>query len=500
MTAVAHAGRSLRKAPTGIEGLDEVLDGGLPEGRCTLVCGGPGTGKTLLAVEFLVRGAQNHGEPGVFIAFEEPVADLVENVASLGFDLQALTDSGHLLIDHVEIQPFEMIETGTFDLDGLFIRLGHAIDTVGAKRVVLDTIETLFSGFTDHRILRAELRRLFHWLKERGVTALVTGERGEGTLTRDGLEEYVSDCVIDLDQRVESDVATRRLRVVKYRGSAHGTNAYPFLIGEDGFSVVPITSVKLDQVASEERVPTGVPSLDEMFPGGGFFRGSSILVSGSAGTGKSSLISSFVAAACGRGERCLYFAMEESESQVVRNMRSIGLDLSAPVRDGLLAVHAYRPTSHGLEMHLAHIVHEINSFDPQVVVIDPITNLDAVGTEHEVRMMLLHLIDQLKSRGITGMVSALTVGDDETSGVGVSSLMDTWLSLTNLERNGERTRLLSVKKSRGMVHSNRVREFVMTDSGIELIDVYTEGDSVLVGTARENAELRRDTRSTGGNE
>lgn len=491
LSTAASNTRSLPKARTGIEGLDEVLSGGLPEGRCTLVCGGPGTGKTLLAMEFLVRGTRDFGEPGVFIAFEEPVADLIENVASLGFDLEALAESGQILVDHVDIQPFEMVETGAFDLDGLFIRLGHAIDKIGAKRVVLDTIETLFSGFIDHRTLRAELRRLFHWLKDRGVTAIVTGERGEGTLTRDGLEEYVSDCVIDLEQRVLSDVATRRLRVVKYRGTAHGTNAYPFLISEDGFSVVPITSVKLDQDASEEKVPTGVASLDEMFTGGGFFRGSSILVSGSAGTGKSSLISSFVAAACARGERCLYFAMEESQSQVLRNMRSIGLDLTSPVQEGLLEVHAYRPTSHGLEMHLAHVVHEINSFDPQIVVIDPISNLDAVGTDYEVRMMLLHLVDQLKSRGITGMVSALTVGDEETSGVGVSSLMDTWLALTNLERNGERTRLLSVKKSRGMAHSNRVREFVMTDSGIELVDVFTEGDSVLIGTARENAASRR---------
>lgn len=488
---VASAGserkRKLIKAPTGIRGLDEITGGGFPRGRTTLICGSAGCGKTLFGMEFIVRGASEHGEPGAFVSFEETAEDLSENVASLGFDLEALAARNLLAIDHVHVDRSEIEETGEYDLEGLFVRLGYAIDSIGAKRVVLDTIEALFAALPNEGILRAELRRLFQWLKDRKVTAVITGERGDGALTRHGLEEYVSDCVILLDQRVHAQVTTRRLRVVKYRGSSHGTNEYPFLIQERGISVLPVTSLGLEHEASAERLSTGIPGVDHMLGGKGLYRGSSVLLSGTAGAGKSSLASHVAAAACRRGERCLYFAFEESCSQIVRNMRSIGVDLEPWVQNGQLRFHASRPTVFGLEMHLAIMHQQVEEFDPHVVVVDPITNLMSVGTLGEVGAMLTRLIDFLKGRATTAIFTSLTSGGDapEQTEVGVSSLMDTWMLLRFLEENGERNRGLYVLKSRGMAHSNQVRELVMSDRGIELVDIYDAGAAgVLTGSAR----------------
>lgn len=326
--AEKRAAFGLAKCPTGITGLDEITKGGLPQGRPTLVCGGAGSGKTLFAMEFLVRGAMKYDEPGVFIAFEETAGELAENVDSLGFDLERLTKQKKLAIDYVHVQRSEILETGEYDLEGLFIRIGYAIDSIGAKRIVLDTIEALFAGLSNDFILRSELRLLFRWLKEKGITAVITAERGTNTLTRQGLEEYVSDCVIMLDHRVIDQTATRRMRVIKYRGSAHGTNEYPFLIDEQGFSVLPVTTLGLEHLATSERLSSGIPELDAMLGGKGYFRGSTILITGTAGTGKTSVAAHFVDAACRRGERCSYFAFEESESQLLRNMSSIGLNLS----------------------------------------------------------------------------------------------------------------------------------------------------------------------------
>jgi len=482
----------LQKAPTGIDGFDEITLGGLPKGRPSLVCGSAGCGKTLFAMEFLVRGATQFGEPGVFVAFEEPTGDLVTNVASLGFDLEELSRQNLVRLDHVHIDRSEIEESGEYDLEGLFIRLGYAIDTIGAKRVVLDTIETLFGGLSNQAILRAELRRLFHWLKEKGVTAVITAERGEGQLTRQGLEEYVSDCVILLDHRVINQVSTRRLRVVKYRGSVHGTNEYPFLIDEDGFSVLPVTSMSLRHGTSGERVSSGVQGLDDMLGGGGYYRGSSILLSGTAGTGKSSLSAHFANATCSRGERCLYFAFEESEAQIIRNMRSIGLDLQPWIDQGLLVIHSSRPMHYGLEMHLATMNRQITKFKPAAVVIDPVTNFEAVGTPAEVNAMLIRLVDNLKAVGITGLFVSLTSGGEvtESTAVGLSSLMDTWLLLRDIELNGERNRGLYVLKSRGMSHSNQIREFMITSGGIELREVYLGPEGVLTGSARVAQEHR----------
>ncbi len=482
----------LSKARTGIGGFDEITGGGLPRGRPTLVCGTAGCGKTLFAMEFLVHGATRYGEPGVFVSFEESTEELTRNVASLGFDLDALVAEKKLALDHVHVERSEIEETGEYDLEGLFVRLGFAIDSVGAKRVVLDTLEALFAALPNEGILRAELRRLFRWLKDRGVTAVITGERGDGTFTRRGLEEYVSDCVILLDVRVIEQVATRRLRVVKYRGSAHGTNEYPFLIHERGISVLPVTSLGLDHPASDERVSTGIPRLDTMLGGDGLYRGSSILISGTAGSGKTSLASHLVQAACRRGERCLYFAFEESPSQILRNMRSIGVDLETPRASGLLRFRAMRPTGAGLEMHLALMHREIEDFDPQVVVVDPITNLGAVGSTAEVQAMLVRLADFLKSRLTTAVFTTLTAGDHEleTTEIGVSSLADTWLLVRTLEDGGERNRGLYVLKSRGMAHSNQIREFVMGAQGIELLDVYTGPAGILTGASRHAQEAR----------
>lgn len=474
------------KSPTGIQGLDEITGGGLPTGRPTLICGGAGCGKTLLAMEFLVRGATQFNEPGVFMAFEETAEELTQNVASLGFDLETLIAQNQLALDFIYIERSEIEETGEFDLEGLFIRLGYAIDTIGAKRVVLDTVESLFAGLPNPLILRAELRRLFRWLKNKGVTAIITGERGDGLLTRQGLEEYVSDCVIVLDHRVSNLISTRRLRVVKYRGSTHGANEYPFLIDEDGISILPITSLGLQHQVSVERVSSGIPRLDAMLSDAGYYRGGSILVSGTAGTGKSSLAGHFADAACRRGERVLYFAFEESAGQIIRNLRSVGIDLEPWAQQGLLQFQATRPTFAGLEMHLTTMHKVVTRFQPQIVIVDPLNSFISAGNENEVKAMLMRLVDFLKMHRITGFFTSLTAGGgalDHTD-TAISSLIDTWLLLLAIEAGGERNRALSILKSRGMAHSNQTREFLITAHGVELCDVYVGPGKVLTGSAR----------------
>ena len=477
----------LAKTPTGIPGLDEITNGGLPRGRPTLVCGGAGCGKSLLAMEFLVRGVLDYGEPGVFMSFEETTDDLVENGRSLGFDLERLSARRRLLLDHVRLERSELTETGEYDLEGLFIRLGHAIDSIGAKRVVLDTIELLFTGLSDALVLRAELARLFRWLKAKRVTAIVTGERAGDQLTRHGLEEFVSDCVILLDQRVTEQSATRRLRILKYRGSGHGGNEMPFLIDDHGVSVLPITSLGLAHRASTAHLSTGVAGLDAMFGKKGYFRGNSVLVSGTAGTGKSSLAAHCADAACRRGERALYLAFEESPSQITRNMRSIGVDFDPWLRRDRLRILAQRPTALGLEAHLMAIHRAIDDWKPRVVVVDPVTNMISVGSEAEVKAMLARLIDFMKARQITAIFTSLTEGGRaaERTDLGVSSLMDVWMLLGNPEANGERNRAIQIVKARGMAHSNQVREFVMSDRGITLVDVSRGADgSVAIGSTR----------------
>lgn len=486
---------SLLKAPTGIEGFDQITFGGLPKGRPTLVCGGAGCGKTLFGIEFLVRGATQFGEPGVCVTFEETPEDLAKNVASLGFDLKRLQRTKKLVIDHVYIDKSEIAETGEYDLEGLFIRLNGAIDSVGAKRVLLDTPETLFAGLSNVGILRSELRRLFGWLKDKGVSAVITGERGAGMLTRHGLEEYVSDCVILLDHRVQNDVVTRRLRVLKYRGSTHGTNEYPFLIDQKGISVLPITSVGLNHNAPDERISTGVPELDAMLGGRGYYRGSSVLVTGTAGTGKTSIGAHFVDAACRRGERAIHFAFEESPNQIIRNMRSIGLELGRWVKKGLLHIEAIRPSAVGMEMHLVRMHATLREHKPDVVVMDPISGLIRNGTHHDVSSLLLRIVDFIKSKGATGFYTALMDEDDaQATEISISSLVDTWLLLRNLEVSGERNRVLYVLKSRGMPHSNQIREFMLTNRGVKLREVYLGPGGVLTGSARvaREAEERRE--------
>lgn len=477
---------NLPKCLTGIQGLDEITGGGLPRGRPTLVCGGAGCGKTLLAAEFLVRGATQFGEPGVLLAFEETEAELKVNVASLGFDLAGLVRRKKIVLDHVYIERSEIQETGEYDLEGLFVRLNHAIDSIGAKRVVLDTLEALFAGIPNEAILRAELRRLFRWLKDKGVTAVITAERGREQLTRHGLEEYVSDCVILLDHRVFEQIATRHLRVVKYRGVLHGTNEFPFHIGDNGICVLPITSVGLNHKVSSERIGTGIPRLDAMLSGRGFFRGSSILLTGTAGTGKTSVGACFAQAAARRGERVLFFSFEESPNQIVRNMRSIGLRLEPLVRLGLLRFHSARPTLYGLEMHLATMFREIATFQPAVVIVDPITSLLVAGTDYETKGMVTRLIDFLKAGQVTSLFTSLTHGGHalQQSEIAMSSLMDAWLLLQDCEGNGERNRVLYVLKARGMAHSNQVREFLISNRGIDLVDAYIGPGGVLTGSAR----------------
>jgi len=482
--------QAIAKAPTGIEGLDGVTLGGLPAGRPTLICGAAGCGKTLFGMTFLVKGATEFGEPGVLMTFEESAQDLAANVASLGYDVPGLIAANKLVIDHVRVERSEIEETGEYDLEGLFVRLGYAIDRVGAKRVVLDTIEALFAGLSEEAILRSELRRLFAWLKSRGVTALITAERGAGQLTRHGLEEYVSDCVILLDNRVIDQVTTRRLRVVKYRGSAHGTNEYPFLIDEGGISVLPITAAGLGHKAPEDVVPSGVPGLDAMLGAGGFYRGSSVLVTGTSGTGKTIFAAHFADAACRRGERCVYFAFEESPEQIMRNARSVAIDLRHHVEAGLLVFEAARPSLYGLEMHLTLMHRRIAAFGPQAVVLDPISALR--GPPADIHSTFLRMIDLLKIKAITGVFTVLTSSEHsgDRTGIGLSSLMDTWIGLHHVEANGERNSALYLLKSRGMSHSNQIREYHLTDHGIRLVEPYVGAEGVLTGAARLAQEAR----------
>ena len=489
--------KNLIKSPTGIQGFDEITYGGLPAGRPILVCGGAGCGKTLFGMEFLVRGAIQFNEPGVFMSFEETNEELTKNVASLGFDLDDLVKHKKIVLDHVHIERSEIEETGEYDLEGLFIRLGYAIDSIGAKRVVLDTIESLFAGLPNPLIIRAELRRLFRWLKEKGVTSIITGERGDETLTRQGLEEYVSDCVILLDHRVTEQSSTRRLRVVKYRGSLHGTNEYPFLIDENGFSVLPVTSLGLEHTVSTERISSGINELDKMLEGKGYYRGSTVLISGTAGVGKTSITAHFAEAACKRGEKVLFFCFEESPDQLMRNMLSIGIRLDTWVQKGLLKFQATRPTLYGLEMHLAATHKAVNAFKPDIVVLDPINTFIIGDKDIEVKRMLMRIVDFLKANQITALFTSLTSNESasESSDVGISSLIDTWLLLRDIELNGERNRVMYVLKSRGMANSNQIREFILTDNGVELREVYIGASGVLTGSARvaqeafENGEV-----------
>jgi|HubBroStandDraft_4_1064222.scaffolds.fasta_scaffold00129_5 circadian clock protein KaiC len=460
---------TLEKARTGIAGLDQISGGGLPKGRTTIVCGGPGCGKTMLGLEFLVRGATQFNEPGVLVAFEETPEEMARNVASLGFDLKDLAERKKLSLDFVYVEPSEIQETGEYDLEGLFIRLQHAVDSVGAKRVMLDTLEALFSGFSNPGILRAEIRRLFRWLKEKGLTSMVTAEKGEGTLTRHGLEEYVSDCVILLDHRITEQISTRRMRIVKYRGTKHGADEYPFLIDEHGMSLLPVTSMELQHKVSNQRVPTGVPDLDNMLERKGYFRGSSVLMTGAAGCGKTILAASFAEAACKRGERCLFIGFEESMDQITRNMKSVGINFEPWIKKGLLIHRAWRPTQYGMEMHLLRIHQLIEKYEPSNVIIDPITNLITASTEKDVHSMLMRLMDFLKEKGVTSVFTSLSnVGEIAESEVGISSLIDTWVLLRYTELFGKRHRGLFVLKARGMAHSTQLREMLITSQGIKL--------------------------------
>jgi len=461
------------KTPTGINGLDEVTNGGFPKGRPTLVCGSAGCGKTLFGIQFLAQGILEYGENGVFMSFEETKSDLAQNVQSLGIDIEKLVAQKKLRIDYVQIERSEIEETGEYDLEALFIRLGHAIESVGAKRVVLDTMESLFSGIDNTAVLRSEIRRLFHWLKQKGITAVITGESGGKSLTRQGLEEFVSDCVILLDFRVIDQIATRRLRIVKYRGSTHGSNEYPFLIDENGISVLPITSLKLEHKISSDIISTGLKEIDDLFSKGGFFRGSSTLLTGTAGTAKTILASYFALSSCKRKERTLYLSFEESPDQLVRNMQSVGIHLSPFVKSKVLTIHSSRPSLQGLEMHLLILNKLIEQHRPKTVIVDPISSLLSIGSISEVRDMLVRLIDMLKTRNINAFFTSLThdsSSDEKDSTVNaISSLADIWINLENEKHNEQRIRGLRIVKSRGMGHETETQHFTIGSKGIRLL-------------------------------
>ncbi len=474
--------KQLEKCPTGITGFDLVTEGGLPKNRTTLISGGPGSGKTLLGIDFLIKGARDFNEPGVLMSFEESATELILDVASLNFDLAGLVARKKIALEYVVLQRKDVQEIN-FNLEGVLVRLEHAIDSIGAKRVVLDSIESPFSGVTDAGILRVEIKRLFRWLKEKQVTAIVTGEQAGDAFTRHGLEEFASDCIILLDNRVQHQAAIRRLRIVKYRGSSHGTNEYPFVIDSEGLSVIPITSLGLTQKGTRARVSTGVRSLDKLFKGRkrGFTRGSTVLVSGTAGTGKTSLAAAFAEASCKRGEKCLYVSYEESPGQLSQNMMSIGIQLDPLVKKGLVKIETTRPSFFGLEMHLLELYRSIESFQPKVVIIDPLTSLLGEGDVRAVRSIITRLIDLLKSKGITTFFTSLvsSAAENDTSGeIGVSSLIDTWIVVRELEGDAGRTRTrgLYIVKSRGTGHDSDVHRLILSDDGIEVVPM-EEGDA-----------------------
>ncbi len=487
MGRIERTNNLLPKCTTGIKGLDEITGGGIPKGRPTLICGNAGCGKTLIAMEFIANGAAYYNEPGLFIAFEETIEELKQNFFSLGFNLSELIKKKKIILDHIHIERSEIEETGEYDLEGLFIGIQNEIEEIGVKRIVLDTIEVLFAGLSNEAIIRAELRRLFKWLKDKGMTTIVTGERGEGKLTRFGIEEYVADCVITLENRVNERQAIRNLRVIKYRGSSHGTNEYPFLINNNGISVLPITSVGLGHEAASQCISSGIPRLDTLLNGKGYFRGSSILVAGTAGSGKTTIAAHFAEAACRRGERCIYFAFEESSSQIIRNMKSVGINFDPMIKKDVFKFQNNRPQLLGLEAHLLNMHSLVDEYQPSVIVVDPITAIAEVGDKKEVRSMLMRLIDYFKYKKITAIYTSLAHAGDtlEKSEVDISSLMDTWIQLRELESGAERNRVMYILKSRGMAHSNQLREFQITSSGVNLIDVYLGTDGKLItGSSR----------------
>jgi circadian clock protein KaiC len=468
----------IHKCPTGIKGFDQITEGGLPKNRTTLISGSAGSGKTLLGIDFLINGATNYNEPGIFMSFEETEDELYKDVASLNLDLRGLVSQKKILLEHIILEHKDIQEID-FNLEGLLIRLENAVDSIGAKRVVLDSIESLFAGVTNDGILRIEIKRLFRWLKEKQVTAIVTGEPAQSSYTRHGLEEYISDCIILLDNRVREQISTRRIRVIKYRGSNHGTNEYPFVIDGAGLSVIPITSAGLDQPGTNEKIPTGIPSLDKMFAGKGYTRGSTILASGTAGTGKTSLAAAFAIKTCKRGERCLFLSYEESSGQLIQNLKSIGFHLEPLIRRGLLKIVSTRPSFFGLEMHLLDLYKIIAEFKPRAVVIDPLTSLLGQGNQPELQSMLTRMIDVLKSNGITGFFTSLvsSTSQNDTSGeIGVSSLIDTWIVVRELEEDEGKRRIrgLYVVKSRGTGHSSDVHKLVLSDTGVSLVPMDTD--------------------------
>lgn len=492
--AKQRAGNGLAKEPTGIPGLDILLEGGLPAGRLTLVCGGPGTGKTVLGMQILAQGALEADEPGVFLAFEEDRDELLANMTGFGWDLASMERSGKLVVDSAGLSLAELREAGAFDLSGLFVRLQAAMDQVGARRVVIDTIESLFTAIPDVAVVRAELVRLMRWLRDRGVTAFITAPRGNGALTRYGIEEYITDCVILLDQRVAEQGTTRWMRVVKYRGSGHVNDEVPFLIGSTGFSVLPLVSLPLDYQASDRRLSTGVPTLDDML-GGGYYEGSAVLVSGTAGSGKSSLAAHLLERTCRDGGRAAMFAFEESESVIVRNMRSIGIDLAPWLENDRLRIVSCRPGRYGLESHLVAIHKAVVDFKPSVLVLDPISGFEHLGTVERGKSMVTRVLDLVRREGVTTLMTNLVKGGgakDQTD-IGVSSIMDTWISVRDVESDGERNRAIYIIKARGMAHSNQVREFLLTPEGIQLRPVYTGPAGVLVGTARAVQEAAEES-------
>ena len=470
---IAETELSITKLPkslTGIQGLDDITYGGIPQNRPTLLVGSIGTGKTIFAMEYIINGITMFNEPGVFMTFEEQTDELQINVTSMGYNLSKLIADNKIYLEHLHIDHREIQATGKYDIEGLFIRIEMAIEKVKAKRIVLDALDTLFIGL-DSQILRSEIKRLFFWLKEKKVTAIITSEVGDIFLTRLGFEEVVADCVIELNNRLNNQISTRRLRIVKYRGSYHSTNEYPFMIDHKGITIFPIISEAPQIIVSNERISSGIKQIDEMLDGRGFYVGSSILVSGSAGTGKSSIAASFIKDVCEKKGTALYCAFEEAPNQIKRNMASIGIFLEPYEKSGNLHFYYSRPTLQTLELHFIAIKKLIKQINPSVVILDPITNLMIENINSDIRTMLTRFVDYLKMEQITVLLTAtLTVSSLELiqSNEGISSMVDTCIMIQEKNIIDSRRRTLYIMKSRGICNSKKEVEFIITSEGISI--------------------------------
>ena len=475
---------------TGVKGLDDVLGGGIPQGHAMLLVGKPGTGKSILSMEYLLHGIELHKENGVYISFEESEKQIISNAASFGWKFEEMVKKNKLAISYIDMQPEQMRTVGDYDLSALILRVKGAIKKVNARRVVIDGINNLLSTFDDERIIRSDLLRLIREIKEVNATIFITGERGHDSWSKMGFEEYLADGLMHLDNRTDGNYQTREIQVVKCRGINHYTGKSPFIINSEGMSIRPLITADFDYKVLKSRVSTGIADIDNMLGGKGLYRGSTVYITGPSGAGKTSISSSFANGACSRGERALFLAFEESSDQIIRNMKSIGLSLDKWVNEKLLYFYTARATTNSLEGHLDNIMTMVREVEPTCVVLDPISAFRPIANENETKLMLIRLNDYLRARKITTVFTALSSDGEysEHADVQLSSIADTWIVVRIMDYKGERNNVMQLMKSRGMSHSRQMKEMYFTGNGLKLQNVYQGPEGVLTGAARIGQE------------